>query len=165
MTMFDAREHLPPGGAVARQFVGDEHARDIGTAFEQLAEELEGCAFVPSALHQDIQDVPVLFDGAPQIMLLAIDLQKRLVTVPLVARLRAASAQLMSELVAKSEALLPHRFVGHEHASRSQVLFDITKAEVEAMIEPNRVCDNFQRKPKTFVGRCGGVGFHAASIA
>ncbi len=65
LTMFHTRKSFPLRGAVTRQFIGDEDARHVGTAFQELAEELEGCAFVATALHEDIQDVPVLIDGPP----------------------------------------------------------------------------------------------------
>ncbi len=65
LAMFHTREHLPLSSAVARQFVGDEDARHVGTALQELAEELEGRTFVPAALDEDIQDVPVLIDGPP----------------------------------------------------------------------------------------------------
>jgi hypothetical protein len=58
--------------------------------FRSFTEEPEGRAFVPTALHEDIQDVPVLINGTPQIMPLAVDLQKHLVAVPRVARLGTA---------------------------------------------------------------------------
>src|SRR5918998_883927 len=97
-------------------------------------------------------------------MLLAIDLEKHFVTVPLVARLRTPPTQLLGELLAKFATPLAHRFVGDDHAPCSQELFDITIAEVEAMIEPNRMSDNFLGKPKTFVGWSNGVCFHAETM-
>jgi hypothetical protein len=59
--------------------------------------------------------------------------------MPLVAGLWTATAQLISELLAKLEAPLSHGFVGDDHSPRSQQLFDVTKAEVEAVIEPHGV--------------------------
>ena len=73
LAMFDARQNLALGGAVALQFIRDNHPWDILTAFEQLAEKLLRCLLVASALYQDIEDIVVLIDGAPQIMALAVD--------------------------------------------------------------------------------------------
>jgi hypothetical protein len=40
LAVFHARQDLPLGGTVALQFVSDDHAWDIPTPLEQLAEEL-----------------------------------------------------------------------------------------------------------------------------
>src|SRR5918997_7141358 len=50
-TMFNARHDLLLCCLVTAEFVGDEHARDVRAAFEQLAEVLLGCDFVASTLH------------------------------------------------------------------------------------------------------------------
>ena len=52
-TMFNARHDLLLRCVVTAEFVGDEHARDVRAAFEQLAEELLRCGFVASTLHQN----------------------------------------------------------------------------------------------------------------
>ncbi len=70
--MFDARQALAFGGTIAGELVRDQHARDIRTAREYLAEELLGSGFVAAALNQDIQDVAVLIDRPPQVVLLSI---------------------------------------------------------------------------------------------
>ncbi len=36
LAMLDAGQHLPLGGAIAGQFIGDEHAGDVLAAREQL---------------------------------------------------------------------------------------------------------------------------------
>ncbi len=66
------RQHLPLGRAIARELVRDQHPRDVGAALEQLAEEFLGRRFVPAALDQDVEDVAVLIDSAPEIMALPV---------------------------------------------------------------------------------------------
>src|SRR5437868_6913407 len=68
LPMFYPRQDLPFGRAVALELIGDDDAGHVLQALEQLAEKLLGCFFVPTALHQDIEDVIVLVDSAPQIM-------------------------------------------------------------------------------------------------
>ena len=65
LAMLHAGHDLLVRCLVAAQLVGDQHARHILTAFEQLAEELLGGRLVAPALDQDIQHVAVLIDGAP----------------------------------------------------------------------------------------------------
>ncbi len=133
--------------------------------FRSFTEEPEGRAFVPTALHEDIQDVPVLINGTPRIMPLAVDLQKHLITMPLVSGLCAPTTELVGKVLSELLAPLPHRFIGYVHAACGQQFFDVTKTEVEAVVEPYRVRDNFLRKPKTSVGRSSEGGCQAASIA
>jgi hypothetical protein len=73
LAIFDSREYLAFGRAVALQFIRDDHAWDILQALEQLAKELLCGLLIAPALHQDIQDVVVLIDGPPQLMARAID--------------------------------------------------------------------------------------------
>jgi len=72
LTVLHAGQSLPFGGTVALQFIRDDHARHISEALEQLAQELlRGPVFAP-ALYQDIEDVIVLVDSAPEVMAFAV---------------------------------------------------------------------------------------------
>jgi hypothetical protein len=57
-------------------------------SFEQLAEERLRDLLVPLALHQDVEDIPLLIDSTPQVMALALERQKYLVKMPRIPRLR-----------------------------------------------------------------------------
>ena len=58
-------------------------------------EELRSCCFVPPALHQDIQHVPVLINGTPQIVLIPVDFQEDFIQLPLIARLRTSPPEVI----------------------------------------------------------------------
>lgn len=74
LSMLYVWEHVSLGSTVAREFIGDEDTGDVGATLEELAEKLHRCCFVPSTLHENIKDVAVLIDGAPQIMPLPVAL-------------------------------------------------------------------------------------------
>ncbi len=93
--MLYAWEHFSFGSAIAREFIGDEDTWNVGATLEELAEKLPGSSFVPSTFHENIKDVAVLIDGAPQIMPLAIDLQEYFVAVPFVSRLGTPTTELV----------------------------------------------------------------------
>ncbi len=78
-TMLHARHDLLMGSFVAAELVRDQHTRDVLAPRKQLAEDLLGGYLVASALHQDIQDVPVLVDCPPHVVGFAVDLQEHLV--------------------------------------------------------------------------------------
>lgn len=144
--MVHARHDLLVGCLVATQLVGDQYARDILAAFEHLAEELLGRGVVPAALHEDIQHIAVLINGTPQVRRLAVDRQKDLIQVPLVAGLGAATAQSVGILLPERQTPLADRFVGHDHAAFGQQFFDIAVAQGKAEIEPHRMADDRLRK-------------------
>jgi len=50
--------------------------------FQQLTEEALGSALVLAALHEDIQHVAVLVDGAPKILTLALNRHRNLIEEP-----------------------------------------------------------------------------------
>ena len=65
LSMFHAGQHLSLGGFIAFQLIGNDHPRHVRQPFEELAEEaLRGLLGAP-ALHQDIEDMAILIDGAP----------------------------------------------------------------------------------------------------
>ena len=80
-----ARQHLPLGGLLARERVGDDHARDLLQTFQQPAEECPGRHLVAAALDQDIEHIPGLIDGPPQRARLALDADEDLIEVPVLA--------------------------------------------------------------------------------
>ena len=84
LSMFHPRQHLPLRGTIALQLIGDDHAWDILAAFEELAEELlRGDRIAPS-LHQDIEHVPVVVDGTPEILPFTVNDEEYFVQVPCV---------------------------------------------------------------------------------
>src|SRR5262249_33683356 len=104
--MFYARQNFAFGRFVALEFVGDEHAWDVGQALKEFAEKFLRRPLTPPAFPQDIRDFPVLIARPPQIVMLALDSQKHLLQVPLVTRPGTAVPQLVSVLLAKFTAPL-----------------------------------------------------------
>jgi hypothetical protein len=68
--VFDTWHNLHPGCSVALQFVSDQNARRVPQALEKLTEESFGCLSVASALHEDIERMTLLIDGAPQVTMM-----------------------------------------------------------------------------------------------
>src|SRR5262245_12039250 len=68
LAMFHPGENVALSSSVALEFVGDDHARDVGQSLEQLTKELLRGPLIPPTLDQDIEYVPVLIDCPPEIM-------------------------------------------------------------------------------------------------
>jgi hypothetical protein len=67
LTMFHAGQDLTLRRAVALQLIGDDDARHIGEAPEQLAKALLRGLFVAPPLDENVQDVVVLIHRPPQV--------------------------------------------------------------------------------------------------
>src|SRR5256885_12345500 len=114
-------------------FVNPLHAS--GNRCKELAKELLGGSLVPPALDQDIQDVALLIDRPPQIVMFALDRQKYFLQVPLVPRPGAAAPELIGIVLSALAAPLAKGFIGHHHAAFQQHLFDIAEAQAEAEVQ------------------------------
>jgi hypothetical protein len=68
-------------------------------AFQQLAEKALGCFGIPAALNQDVQDIAVLVDGAPEIMLLALNAHEHFIHMPFVTWAWPTSTQLLRDVL------------------------------------------------------------------
>src|SRR5215469_15949927 len=73
LAVLDARQDLALGRGVALELVCHDHPRSISQALQQLAKEPLGCGRVAPALDQDVEDISVLIDRTPKIVLLAAD--------------------------------------------------------------------------------------------
>ena len=120
LAMFHTREDLSLRGAVAFELVRDDDPWHVGQAFEQLAEKLLGGVLIPAALDQNVEHIALLIDSPPQIVSFALDREKPLVDMPLVARLGAAAPELIGIHLSEFLAPLPDGFVGHDHSAGEQ---------------------------------------------
>ncbi len=144
--MLDVGKHLTVRHTVAPQLVGDDHPRFVLQSPEQLLEEALGGFRIAPFLNQDVQRNTILINGAPEIVLHALDPNEDLVQVPLVARSGSAAAQAVSKALAEFPAPAPYRLVGDGNASFSQYQFDVTQAQAEDVIQPDRVADDLGGK-------------------
>jgi len=117
LAMFYPRQEFLLGGAVALEFIRDDRTRYVRQALEELAEELLRGVLVPPLLHQDIQHVPVLIYGPPQIVMFAFDREKYFIEVPLITGPRTTATELIGLRLAKLATPLPDGLVGHDHAA------------------------------------------------
>jgi hypothetical protein len=54
-------------------------------------------------------------------------------------------------------------FIGDRDASFGKQLFDLSETEIEPMVQPDGVANNFGRKTMTLIARC--FGSHATQSA
>jgi hypothetical protein len=92
LSMLDLAQKFLLCCPIARQFIRDQHAWEVLTAFQQFTKELLRCRFSPSALNQNVQHMPILVDRSPKIVQPAIDFEEHLIKMPFVSGRSATSA-------------------------------------------------------------------------
>ncbi len=160
LAVLDARQDLALRCTITGQFIGDDHPRHVQAPFEQFTEKPLGCVFVATALHEDIEHGAVLVDRPPEVGRFAIDRQEDLVEVPLVSRPWTSPPELIRILLTELERPATDGFVAEDDASGCHQFFDITKAERKAVVQPERVTDDFRRVAMTLIGRGSDVRLH-----
>jgi hypothetical protein len=107
---------------------------------------------------------PSLIHGAPQILVLAVDSNEHLIQVPMVAQPSLASAQFAS--IGGTEFLrpLPDRLIGHDDPPLGEKILDLSEAQAEAMVSPDRLADDLGRKPIAPVTRSRTSGHQSCSF-
>src|SRR5262245_56054506 len=81
--------------------------------------------------------------------------------MPLVTRLRTSASELIRIRLSKLLAPLADGFVGYQHTTDKQQLFDIAIAEAEAVIQPDPMVNDFGGKTMVFVTLRGRWRGHA----
>ena len=108
-------------------------------------------------LQQNIDHIPVLIHGTPQILLSTVDSDEEFVQIPGVTE--AALFPLKTSGIVGSEfpAPLPDSFIRNNDSAFGQKIFNITEAQTEAMIDPYGVADNLRRETMSVVSGSGAV--------
>jgi hypothetical protein len=107
--------------------------------------------------------VSVRVDRPPEILQFAADPDEHLIEEPFVAWLWTSPFQPIREKPTKAQASLPDTFVTDDHGAGGQDQLDLTQAEPETMIQPDRVLDDLGREAKAAIGI--GQGRHAQQAA
>jgi len=149
--VLNGREQCTLRHAIAAQFVGDEDTRRILQAFQQALEKALCRPCIAAALHQDIQHDAVLIDGAPEVVPHTLDPNEHLIEVPLVTRPGSPPAKIIRKACAELQAPLPDALIGDLYTALSQKQFDISEAQAEYMIQPDRVADKLGREAVAIV--------------
>ena len=126
MAVLDPRQDLALGGGVAVELVCHYHPRNVSQALQQLAKEPLGRGRAAPALDQDVEDISVLVDRTPKIVLLAADADEHLVQVPLVAGLWPSLPQHIGEDPAEAQAPLADALVADDDPTRRQDQLNIS---------------------------------------
>ena len=85
LAMFYAGQELSPGCPIALELIGDEPPWYIRQPFEEFAKEPFGRSLIATGLDQDIENIAMVIDRPPEVVPLAMNGQKYLIQMPLIA--------------------------------------------------------------------------------
>ena len=119
---------LTRGGVVRSQIVRDQDLRRDAIFLQELAHYFQRCGLISLALDQDIQNLSLAIDGAPQISQTSIDLEIDFVQMPCCVRLRPAFAKVGGDLGPKMIDPSSHGLIGNRDAPFSQQIFHVAEA-------------------------------------
>ena len=109
------------------------------------------CGFgIAACLHENIEDVSIRVDRAPQPMFLATDRDHDFVHVPLVVRPWSIPADAVCEMLPKAIDPESDRFSADNHAPCCQKVFNIRRTQSKAMVRPNRVSNDLAGVAEAF---------------
>jgi hypothetical protein len=127
------------------------------------SKETFGCFGIPSWLNENVEHDTVLVHSTPEIVLHALDPHEHLIEVPLVTRSRTTAAQAVCEGLAKLLAPASNGLIRDCDAPLGQQEFNVSKAEAEHVIQPDRMADDLGGEAMAVAWVRWGP--HAASLA
>src|ERR1700730_10541636 len=128
------------------EIVRDELVWDKAILLQKLAHEFQRRTLVLSALNQHIKHFALGIHGAPKIDHAAGDFQVDFIQMPGSVGLGSTFAQVRRDHRPKMIHPAPNGLVGDHDAPFRQQVFDVTEAECEPEIEPDRLVDDLWRK-------------------
>ncbi len=117
----------------------DQPLRSEGILPQKLAHQFQGGVLVALGLDQHIENLALGVDGAPQINHPPIDFQVDFVKMPGRMRFRTALSQMRGDHWPKMVHPAAHGLVRDRDPALSEQIFDVTKAQREPEIEPDRL--------------------------
>jgi hypothetical protein len=142
---------------VTAEFVGHNDAR-LSPSAHQLAEKPAGGSGISPFLDQDFQHVATIINSPPKPMLLAANGDNHFLKVPFVAYWRTAASDLCGDVPSKPIDPDSDRLVAHCNTTRSQKILNISKAQMEPVVAPDRIAITDRGKRYPFKRR-GNVKF------
>jgi len=131
-------------------------------ALQQPSKEaLRGFA-IPPRLNENVEHNAVLIHGLPKIVLHSLNPDEYLVEVPLVPRSWPAAAQAFGKGLSKLLAPTPNGLIGDNDATIGQQELNISIAEAEHVVQPDRMADDLGGKAVAIVRV--GRGLHPISL-
>jgi hypothetical protein len=141
--MVDRRHGRQERRNVTLQLVCGQAKQNLSFALQKLSKEAFRCTTVASRLDEEIDHVAVLIDGPPQILSLTVDRDEDLVPAPCISESTLSSFQTPDIVETKLRAPPANGLIGHDDPSLGDQILDISEADTESVLKPDRMTDDF----------------------
>ena len=118
--MLNGRKDLPMCCRIAPQLVGDQLPGCLSLMVQHVTKEARSGSTISTLGDQNIDHVPILIDGSPQIEMLTLDSDEEFIDVPDVAEPPLLSSQISSIGRTELQTPIPNCLVGNDDASLSK---------------------------------------------
>ena len=145
LAVLDAGQELSYRRTIAFELIGHDHAWHIGQPHQELAEESLRGLLIPPALYQDVENIPLLIYGPPEVMAFPVDRQAHFIHMPRVTGLRPPMPERIRIGLAELAAPLPNRLIRQDAPGEEEFLH-VAVAETEPEIEPDAMADDLGRE-------------------
>ena len=161
--MFDAGHEFATSSGVGDELVGD-HAPGPASLFAQQATEQASCGRrVSMDLHDFVENIAVLIDGAPQIAPLTGNRNDDFIEMPDIVATGLLPFQASCVVLAEFHRPATNGLVGYDNPALDQHFLDQAQAEGKPEIEPDRMGDDLRRETMALVAH--GRIDHGADIS
>ena len=137
--------------AIAAQFIGHDLSGFTLVTANQMLEKPFRSGPISPGLKVDINYFTVLVNSPPQIVLLAVDLYKYLIDIERIAIALMPPFQAAAINGSEFYAPQPNCFAADRDASFSEKVFYIPVAQIEAIVQPDRVGNDLRWESVTFM--------------
>ena len=127
--MGDQGHDVPMADTVAAQLVGHQTHGLLALPLQESPKESPRRTPVPAGLDEEVDEVPVLVHGAPEILALTVDRDENVVQEPRIAESTLVALQPPRVVGAELRAPLANGFVRHDDAPFGQQILDIPEAQ------------------------------------
>ena len=103
-------------------------------SLQQRPEEPHRGTPIPTRLHEDVQQVAVLVDRAPQVLLATVEGDEQLIEIPRVPETPAPLPEPAGIRATKGATPASDRLIGDRDAPLGQEVLDVTKTQAEAKV-------------------------------
>ena len=158
--MTNQRHDVAMGDAVAAQLVGHQTHGFLSLTPQEFPKESPRRTRVPAGLDEEVDQVPVLVHGAPEVLAVPVDRDEDFVQKPRIAESTLSALQPPGVVGTELRAPLPNGFVRHDDASFGQQILDIPKAQTVSVVQTDGVADDVRWKAMPKVA--GSTRMHPA---
>jgi hypothetical protein len=125
--------------AVCSQVVGDQSLWNGSVLLQKLTHQLQRCVLVSPGLVQHIENLAFGVDSPPKVDHPAVDLQIDFIQMPCCVRSRSTLSQVGGDHRSEVVHPTPNGLIRDRDPALREQILDVTKAECEPKIEPNRL--------------------------